>query len=215
MNNIHCLSSISQNKFLNFLFKNNIIKIDDNIVLSKSYGGFSFLDNYLKKTKEKYVKKIVIDNFDYKFIDFSNDVLGDALGVASGICLANNKLTWVNSGDACLQMGSMLEAIEFIGEHNLNIKLTVDFNSYQLTSKIKRSIEDYDALFKNFGWNAFIIKNNDFNILKENFRKENKPTVFLIETNKKIGNCDPIDEHYKIKEDNLDFIKKYMEGLKV
>lgn len=177
-----------------------------NIVLGKPFGAQTYYKIW------EYFYMLDISNLSYgvkheeiSFVDFSEETLGNALGVASGISY-NGRKTWCNISDAALQMGPTLEAIQFVGHHKQDIMLTIDYNRTQLlgnTTQIMGSTESmiYDY-FYNCGWRVYSVQSETFDkeIVRKIIEREG-PVVFIISTIKGNGVVemmeDPIGWHYK------------------
>jgi len=196
----HIPSALSHYPYLYYLYEYNFIKpYEHNIVIGKPFGAQAY---YLIWKKLGYLKDI--ENLSYgvkhseiDFVNFSEETLGNALGVASGIELANKKPTWVHLSDAALEIGSTLEAVQFIGENQQNVKITIDFNQYGLTRKLPKKLVMYLEYFALNGWIDEIV-----NIDNLKFRiVDKKPQVFFIKTIKGYGvkemEQNPIEWHYK------------------
>jgi len=134
--------------------------------------------------------------------------MGNALGVGSGIALSNKgKRVWVNITDATLQMGSTLEAIQYIGHNCINnILLTIDNNNYQVTGNTNNvlTVEPVIKLAQNYNWHVITVNGHCKNtILKKlsNLDKIKKPILINFLTKKGKGvkymEDDPVKWHYK------------------
>ena len=207
----HIPSALSMLNYITILFDNtdspSIIDSEWNIVIGKPFGAQAY---YVVWNK---FNDIDIDNMSYildkdevDFVDYSEVTIGNALGVAAGISIGNNKKTWCNISDGSLQIGATLEAIQFIGFNNLDILLTVDYNGQQLTGSLEETLGmDIDSLkdyFINFGWSVYIIGSNDLDLNKEYLSNiMDGPSVVLIDTIKGDGviemENDPVGWHYK------------------
>lgn len=198
----HIPSSLSQLKYINFLFKSElVVPYKHRIVIGKPFGSLAYYIAWYNTgiiTHLNYNNILKHDDFD--FVDFSDEVVGNSLGVANGMCVVENKLTWVNVSDSILQMGVFYEAVQFAGQHQQNIKLTIDYNRMQLTGKLKTTLKSSVNLFKNFGWEVYIIR-RDFGEFQRGFVGD-KPTVFFVLTHKQSKNIDAISEHYMLKNEN-------------
>ena len=206
----HIPSALSMLDYVDVLFSEKIIKpYDDKIVLGKPFGSQTY---YIIWKKNNYLKDIQNLNIGVKhneidFVDFSEETMGNALGVSAGIALSTNKKVWVNLSDGCLQMGSTLEAIQYIGQNKIkNIFLTIDYNNTQCTDYCSNliDVEPLIDFFKNYKWDVTVVDGHNKNKLKNKFKekiKNNKPTVFFCKTKKGKGvdymEKDPIYWHYK------------------
>ena len=206
----HIPSALSMFNYLYELFNHDVTDeiIDPyewNIVIGKPFGAQAYYVIW------HYYYMLDISNLAYgvkhdeiKFVDYGEETLGNALGVASGMSY-NGKRTWCNISDGALQMGPTLEAIQFIGHNKQDIVLTVDYNRTQLTGNTTKimgmTINSVYDTFYNAGWVVYKVDSKDFR--KEVVRKvleRNGPIVFLIETIKGEGveemEKDPVLWHY-------------------
>lgn len=183
----HIPSALSQIYYLNHIFCNELVKpYEHNIVLGKPFGSAAYYyiwDRMGYIEDKKYnagVKEYEID-----FVDFSEETLGNALGIASGMELGNGKMTYVNLSDSQLQMGPTLEAIQFIGRHQQNITVTIDYNREQLTSGLLTDTASDIMFFENNGWEVFSI-DNTYDWFEFGF-EYSCPVVFFVNTKKGDG----------------------------
>jgi transketolase N-terminal domain/subunit len=215
----HIPSALSMFDYLDYLWNEceNGPDKDWNIVIGKPYGSQAYYTIWEKDLKDLEINPDTLSygvkNKEIPFVNYSEETLGNALGVGAGISLANNIKTWCNISDAVLQMGPTLEAIQFIGKEEIDILLTVDYNDYQLTSKIskemKYKIYEVYSLFSDFGWNVMIVRDKNYKKIP-GFLKKKGPKVILFETIKgdfvREMRENPIKWHYKILE-NIDDVK--------
>lgn len=153
----HIPSALSMLDYVDVLFTHNIVTPDEFIVIGKPFGSQAY---YLVWQKLGYLDNIEKLNVGVKhdeipFVDYSEETIGNALGVAIGIAMTTDKRVWVNLSDAALQMGTVLEAIQFIGQHRLtNIFVTVDYNNAQVTGNVDEIIKVKPCIqfFKEYGW---------------------------------------------------------------
>ena len=218
---MHLPSSLSHLYYINYLFTYKIVEpYNHNIIIGKPFGSDAYYYVWkklglLQKNKQY---SYGIKHEELPFVNFSEETLGNALGVASGIALGNNKLTWVNLSDASLQMGPTLEAIQFIGFNNQNIKITIDFNNWQLTGKLRTCLKNIENTFKANNWQVFIIKNKrEYFKLKRMFDHPG-PVCIIICTKKGDGvkemENNPTLWHYKnLKDLNEITISKELTNL--
>jgi len=194
----HIPSALSMLDYVDELFTKKLVTPDDYIVLGKPFGAQTY---YLVWRKLGYITDIEklgagVKHDEIDFVDYSEETMGNALGVSAGIAMTTEKLVWVNLSDAALQMGNTLEAIQFIGHHKLkNILVTIDFNNSQVLGNISDilPVDPVINFFRENGWqvNTGI---DDFNI-------GDLPKVFIMKTKK--GNGVPSIEkdikkwHYK------------------
>jgi transketolase N-terminal domain/subunit len=198
----HIPSALSQLKYIDYLFTNKVVvPYSHRIIIGKPFGSIAY---YIAWYKNGYIDRLDYNNIlkadDFDFVDFSDEVVGNALGIANGMCLVQNKLTWVNVSDSILQTGVFYEGIQFAGLHKQNIKLTIDYNRTQLTGKLRTDLKTSVNLFRNLGWTVYVVR-NDFDVFDSGFVVEG-PVVFFIMTHKGIGGIDPIEEHYMVRQEN-------------
>jgi transketolase len=207
----HIPSALSMIDYIDILFTGKyIIPFKDKIVLGKPFGSQTY---YLIWKHCGYLDNIEnlsigVKHNEIPFVDFSEETMGNALGVAAGIAHATHNNVYVNLSDAALQMGSTLEAIAYIGTKQLkNIVVTIDYNRVQVTGKTDDiiSIKPLPAFFKNYGWNVIHVDGHDHEKLHKSFtkicKKRNAPLVYFCHTIKGHGvdymEADPITWHYK------------------
>jgi transketolase N-terminal domain/subunit len=191
----HIPSALSMLDYVNFLFSEEVVKRDDIIVIGKPFGAQAYyliwqrlgwLDNI--ESLSVGVKHDEID-----FVDYGEETMGNALGVAIGMALANpEKQVWVNITDATLQMGNTLEAIQFIGHNQIkNILLTIDYNNKQVTGNTEDvlSVEPIYDLFLNYKWRTQGVDGHSVKGLSNVFSRldNNQPNVVFCYTDKGHG----------------------------
>ena len=215
----HIPSALSMCDYLQVVF--NYVKKEDNIIIGKPFGAQAY---YIIWKKLGWINDIVslhmgVKHDEIEFVDYSEETIGNALGVASGIQLANKKKTYVNLSDAALQMGNTLEAIQFIGKHRQNIFVTIDYNNSQVIGRCSEiiPIEPVFDFFEKNGWKLFFVHGNNVaqlnSILQQNYNLS-IPVVVVCYTTK--GNGIPEMEndikkwHYrKLNEKDLEsFLKQ-------
>ena len=153
----HIASAMSMLDYVDVLFTNKIVTPDDIIVIGKPFGAQAY---YLVWRKLGFLDNIEglsvgVKHDEIVFVDYGEETMGNALGVAIGIAMTTDKRVWVNISDAALQMGNTLEAIQFIGHNSIkNIFLTVDYNNAQVTGTINEvlKIKPTIQFFKEYGW---------------------------------------------------------------
>jgi transketolase len=153
----HIPSAMSMIDYLDVLFTNKHITPDDFIVLGKPFGAQAY---YLIWRKLGYLTRIEhlgagVKHDEVDFVDYSEETMGNALGVAAGLAMTTDKRVWVNLSDATLQMGNALEAIQFIGHNKLkNIFVTIDYNNAQVTGQVDSILTVHPCIqfFKEYGW---------------------------------------------------------------
>jgi transketolase len=194
----HIPSAMSMIDYIDVLFTNRIVTPDDFIILGKPFGSQAY---YLVWQKLGYLTTINHLNVGVKhdeiaFVDYSEETIGNALGVAAGIAITTDRLIWVNISDAALQMGNVLEAIQFIGQNNLkNIFLTIDYNNAQVTGNTNDiiSVRPTIQFFKEYNWFVQEVDGHDHKKLKSVFTNivNNTPNVVFCHTIKGHG-CNSI-----------------------
>jgi transketolase N-terminal domain/subunit len=230
---MHIPSALSQLYYLDYIFSNGLVTKDWNIVIGKPFGAEAYyytwekngwLDTTIKPISEY---SYGIKHKELPFVNFSEETLGNALGVAAGISLVSDKPTWVNISDAALQMGPTYEAIQFIGQNQLQMVVTIDFNKMQLTGPLadNKLHSSYIQLFEINDWEVWdIYINPKINLVRsfdEQFKKVSncqelkvKPVVIFIHTIKGDGvlemEIDSVKWHYK----NLESLK-HLNGLTI
>lgn len=185
----HIPSALSMLDYISVVF--NYIKKSDNIIIGKPFGAQTY---YLVWKQLGWLKDIQnlhmgVKHEEIEFVLYSEETIGNALGVAAGVSLASDKKTYVNLSDAALQMGNTLEAIQFIGQHNLDVLVTVDYNGSQVTGNTKDIIDVTAVIefFKNNSFKTYITDGHDKDkihaVLKEviDFKE---PTVIFFKTKK-------------------------------
>jgi len=211
----HIPSALSQFKYLKYLLP----KLDydnTNIVIGKPFGSQAYYMIWkelglIANQKLSYGVK----HDEIEFVNYGEETLGNALGIGSGISLGSpDKLTYVNLSDGALQMGPTLEAIQFIGKHQLNMIITVDFNGMQLTDSIQNisgiNSLNIESIFKLYNIETYLIDTTVLNIHEINLiinsvllnqKETKKPTTLIFKTIKGHGvkemEEDPIFWHYK------------------
>ena len=194
----HIPSALSMIDYMWELFSKGHVTPDDHIVIGKPFGAQSY---YLVWKELGYLDNIELLSVGVKhdeipFVDYSEETIGNALGVATGIAMASDKMVWVNITDATLQMGNTLEAIQFIGQHQLkNIALTIDYNNSQVVGNTSDIIDvnPIVEMFKQYNWHV----EHDLN----NFDMTSRPRVYIIHTVKGDGSKSMMENnklwHYK------------------
>ena len=131
----HIPSALSMSTYIPIIFK--YINKNDIIIIGKPFGSQAY---YLTWKELGWLDNIddlhpIVKHDEIDFVYYSEETIGNSLGVAAGVSLATDKKIYVNISDACLQMGPTLEAIQFIGKNGGNILVTVDYNNSQVTGK--------------------------------------------------------------------------------
>lgn len=191
----HIPSALSMLDYIDELFTNKIVTPNDCIVIGKPFGAQTY---YLIWKKLKYLDEIEnlsigVKHDEINFVDYSEETMGNALGVSIGIALSNkSKRVWVNISDAALQMGNTIEAIQFIGHHNIkNIFVTVDYNNSQVTGKIEEilSVSPIVNMCRSYNWHVQEINGHDRKEILQSYRNISfkKPNIIFLKTSKGSG----------------------------
>jgi transketolase len=180
----HIPSALSMFDYVYELFANKLVTLDDKIVIGKPFGAQTYyiIWKHLGYLENIDNLSIAVKHEEIPFVTVAEETMGNSLGIAAGIAMTTDKLVWVNLSDGALQIGSLLEAIQFIGQNKLkNILVTVDFNGCQVTGYTKDivSVDPVVLFFKNYGW--------EVNYDLTNFKIEDKPKVFIMNTIKGHG----------------------------
>jgi len=201
----HIPSALSMLDYLQELWYNRLVTTEDHIVIGKPFGAQAYYLIWRELGLIDNIEELSmgLKHDEIPFVDYSEETIGNALGVAAGIAMASDKLVWVNITDATLQMGNTLEAIQFIGQHQLkNIMLTIDYNNSQVVSKTSDviSVEPVIEFFRGYGWQA----ENDLRY----FGIGTYPKVFIMNTTKGDGVQTMMDDnklwHYKKIESEME-----------
>lgn len=205
----HVPSALSMLTYLDVLFTNNyIVPYRDRIVLGKPFGSQAY---YILWQKLGYLKNI--DNLsvgvkhgEIDFVDYGEETMGNALGVAIGIAIANPlQRVWVNITDATLQMGSTLEALQYIGHNQIsNIIVTVDYNNMQVTGETDQvlTVNPLINMCDEYRWCVRVIAGHDREAIQESWIDDlDRPKIFFYKTIKGHGVDymvnSPVEWHYK------------------
>lgn len=201
----HIPSALSMVDYVRSVFK--FIKRDDKIIIGKPFGSIAYYvvwkdKGWLKNIDELHMG---VKHDEIPFVDYSEETIGNALGVASGMAMTTDKKVYVNITDASLQMGNTLEAIQFIGQHQQkNIICTVDFNDAQVTGKTSDiiDVQPVFAMAKLYNWNLIVADGHDeqkCDLSMKQAMNSDQPTMIIFITKK--GKGVPIMEtenwHYK------------------
>jgi transketolase len=132
-------------------------------------------------------------------IDITTGSLGQGLSVAVGVAYGHqiremdNKV-YVIVGDGEMQEGQNWEAIMLAAQRELdNLVLFVDSNKMQLDGSVEsiNNLENWEAKFEAFNWNAIRVDGHDINALGEAIQAadkvKGKPTVIIADTVKGKG----------------------------
>lgn len=130
----HLPSALSQLPFIIYLLKYVIRERSYyNLCIGKVFGASAWYCTmkYFNIIDEIPDKKIL----DHEYFDFCDTTLGNSLGVAIGMYLANKKKTITVLSDSQFQIGTIQESLQFISTYRIPIQIIVDFNGLQLTSE--------------------------------------------------------------------------------
>jgi transketolase len=190
----HIASALSMLDYVDILFSKGIVSIDDYIVIGKPFGAQAY---YLVWQDLQYVTNIEqlsvgVKHDEVSFVDYGEETMGNALGVAIGIAMSTSKQVWVNLSDACLQMGNTLEALQFIGHNQIkNVFVTVDYNNSQVTGNIDTilKIEPVINLCRHYGWWTQIVDGHNRDELEKVFvnKTDALPNIVFCKTVKGKG----------------------------
>lgn len=209
----HIPSALSMIDYLDIVF--NYVNQDDIIVIGKPFGAQAYYIIWKEKGWIKDINNLHmgVKHDEIPFVTYSEETIGNALGVAAGIALTTNKKVYVNLSDAALQMGTVLEAIQFIGKHQLNILVTIDYNNMQVTGKVSDIIpvEPVYNFFRCNDWIDFETDGHDIDMIENVIERAYKftiPTVVFCYTKKGNGidemRANPKQWHYrKLNEKDL------------
>lgn len=205
----HIPSALSQYSYLKHLLPKLDYK-NTNISIGKPFGSQAYYTIWESMGMCNQPLSYGVKQEELDFVNFSEETLGNALGVASGLEISNNKKTWCNISDGALQMGPTLEAIQYIGSHKQNVFLTIDFNGMQLTDSLQNTMSinmfNIEAMFKIHGWRVSIcdtrcINEKGINMFIDEALQHNEPYCLIFKTSKgqsvKEMEEDPVGWHYK------------------
>jgi transketolase len=190
----HIPSALSMVDYVQSVFK--YIKRDDKICIGKPFGAQAY---YVVWKERGWLSDIDglhmgVKHDEIKFVDYSEETIGNALGVAAGMAMVTDKKVYVNITDASLQMGNTLEAIQFIGQHQLkNIVCTVDYNNAQVTGKTSEiiDVEPILTMARLYNWNLFIVDGHDSKkldqVMQQAVQNSEQPTMVICITKKGNG----------------------------
>lgn len=176
------------------------------IIFGKPFGAqgyyipfkhFGFIDDYNGFSEGVKIEELQKHSKFPEIFTFSEETIGNALGVAIGVALANRtKVVWCNISDASLQMGQTLEALLFIFEHSKelkNLNVTIDYNNRQVHSELNPDISPIiTMLYHSLSINAHFLHGHEFSPENENreihLKITDKPTFYVFDTIKGKGN---------------------------
>lgn len=220
----HIPSALSMLTYVDLLFQERYIKpYRDKIIIGKPFGSQSY---YLVWQMLGYITSInhlhpILKHSEIEFVNFSGESLGNTLGIAAGVAMATSSNVWVNLSDAALQMGSELEAIQFIGHNKLNnIIVSVDYNNSQVTGRPSDilSVTPVINFFRENGWDVIIVNGHDREDIKQSFHRRDTtlPSAYIYQTVKGHGvdvmERDPKYWHYRcIDETDFRHISKQIQ----
>jgi transketolase len=214
----HIPSAFSMVDYIHSVFK--YIKRDDKIVIGKPFGAQAY---YIVWKERGWLNNIDdlhmgVKHDEIKFVDYAEETIGNALGVATGIAMTTDKKVYVNITDGTLQMGNTLEAIQFIGQHQLkNIICTVDYNNAQVTGCASDiiNVEPVLSMARLYNWNLFVVDGHDSNkldqVMQQAVQNSDQPTMVVCITKKGKGISDMENNinkyHYKKIESEKELIE--------
>jgi len=206
----HVPSALSMLTYIDVIFSEKfIVPYRDRIVLGKPFGSQAY---YLVWNKLGYLDDITslsvgVKHAEIPFVDYGEETMGNALGVATGIAIAQpGQRVWVNITDATLQMGSTLEALQYIGHRNINnIIVTVDYNNMQVTGATSDvlNVDPVISFCESANWSTHITDGHDCDKIKTPWLAIEglKPVIIFYKTIKGFGidymMKDPVKWHYR------------------
>ena len=210
----HIPSALSMLTYVDTLFtKKCIVPFRDKIILGKPFGSQAY---YLVWKKLGYIDNIErlsigVKHQEIEWVDYGEETMGNALGVATGIAIANPcKLVWCNLTDATLQMGSTLEALQYIGHNKIsNIVVTVDYNNMQVTGSTDQvlAVSPIINMCSEYGWDTRVVDGHDAESIHRNWvMTTDQPKIYFYRTIKGYGvdymKNNPVLWHYKTIDSN-------------
>lgn len=208
----HIPSALSMIDYLQEVFK--YINQKDNIIIGKPFGAQAYYLIWKNLGWINDIEKLSmgVKHDEIDFVDYSEETIGNALGVAAGISLVSCNKTYVNISDGCLQMGPTLEAIQFIGKRQTDVLVTVDYNNSQVTGKCEDiiPIKPVIKFFADNNWIVYVVDGHSESCITTIIEKAIKldtPVVIFCKTIKGYGVKEMEnnkDWHYrKLDEKNL------------
>ena len=175
----HLPSALSQLPIIIYLV-NNILtnRSKFNLSIGKVFGSnaWYFTMKYFNIPSE-FPAKILHGNY----FDFCDTTLGNSLGVSIGLYLANKKKTINILTDSQFQIGTIIEALQFIGKNQIPIQIIVDWNNQQLLGDLNVSKKSVIDILKSL--NIIVIELDYFSLDKlKDIETNNKPTCFIVNT---------------------------------
>lgn len=221
----HIASALSMVDYLQSVFK--YIKKDDKIIIGKPFGAQAYYTVWKDRGWLNNIDNLHmgVKHDQIPFVDYSEETIGNALGVASGIAMCTDKKVYVNISDAALQMGNTLEAIQFIGQHQLkNVVCTVDYNNAQVTGVTSDiiSVEPVITMARLYNWNVFAVDGHDGKkldqVMQQAVQNSDQPTMVVCITTKGKGIPDMEKDikkwHYKKIESEME-LQSLVQALQV
>lgn len=191
----HIPSALSMYDYIDVLFTEQHIRpLDHYIVLGKPFGAQAY---YIVWNKCGLLNNIDdlsvgVKHDEIRFVDYSEETMGNALGVAAGIAMTTDNRVWVNISDAALQMGNTLEALQFIGHHKIrNIFVTVDYNGSQVTGDTAHILntDPIITMCRQYSWWTQVVDGHDRKVLHDAFSNvvDTLPNIVFCRTKKGNG----------------------------
>lgn len=190
----HIPSALSMLDYVDVLFTERFVTTDDYIVIGKPFGAQAY---YLVWRELGYLDNIEtlsvgVKHDEIPFVTYGEESMGNALGVAAGIAMTTSKRVWVNITDASLQMGNVLEALQFIGHNCLtNIVVTVDYNNAQVTGHTNDilNVAPIIQMCKHYSWWTQEVDGHNREKLKSSFGNfaSTLPNIVFCKTTKGHG----------------------------
>ncbi len=180
----HIPSALSMFDYVWELFSKNHVTKSTKIVIGKPFGAQTYylIWKELGLLDDIDNLSVGLKHDEIPFVDYSEETMGNALGVGAGIAMASSEMVWINITDAALQMGNTLEAIQFIGQKQLkNVALTIDYNNSQVLGDTRNivNVDPIKQMFINYNWHV------EYDL--KNFGMSERPRVYIINTVKGDG----------------------------
>lgn len=220
----HIPSALSMYKYLRYILP--IIKKDFFVVIGKPFGAQSYYTIWEEMGYIDDIGKLSygVKHEELDFVAYSEETLGNALGIAYGAAICQDKPVWCNISDGALSMGPLLEAVVntqfFLHKLKAPVLLTIDVNQQTSLGKTPFDIPAMIKLFESNGWLTYscdmtlVFKDHNYQIknIIDNIKKGigNQMTVIFFKTQKGYGVKEMVDKsannHYKVYDE--DEIKK-------
>jgi len=200
----HIASALSMVDYV-YVTLREVIMSESALVLGKPFGAQAY---YAAMTElglcESSVAKYCHPDFpdwsyiigrEHRLVDFIDDTMGNALGVAVGMAISARRRVVVNASDAYMQTGTSWEAVALAGALGIsNLFLTIDNNRVQAqgyTDDIV-TVEPLDERFRCFGWQPFRCNGHSLVDIGDAWRvaredRSGKPKVLVFDTCKGYG----------------------------